>query len=376
MKSAFIYHPDLAGFHAYKGYPWLFERTEVTYQLCKKNGLFEGKEVAVRTAVPAGPCDLLRFHTQSYVDLLTKANAGVADEKWLESGLGTSECPVYKGVFDYHLLATGGTLLGARLIDNGEADVVFNPSGGFHHAGRDFASGFCYINDIVLAIRKWVGRKKRVLYIDIDAHHGDQVQEAFYETGKVLCISFHESGKTLFPFRGGFENEIGKGRGKGCTVNVPLPERTSDEVFLWAFGRIFPPLVQRFKPDVIVAVIGADALFSDPMSHLQLTNVAYVHAVEMILGSAPKVLALGCGGYDIDTLARAWTLAWSAMADSAPGEEDAVSFGGMFWGDGLSSLKDHPLFVSDHVRAETEQEVRRIVENLEKHVFPLWNIKR
>ncbi len=375
MRSAFIYSKEFAKFKAYEGYPWLFERSEATYQLCKKLHLLDHDWMRIYSARPATTRDLLAFHTKEYIDLLKKANRGIAKEEWLRYGLGTSECPVYKGVYDYHRLAAGGTLLGAELIKTDEADMVFSPTGGFHHAGRDFASGFCYINDIVLAIKRLQRARRRVLYVDLDAHHGDQVQHVFYGTSKVMTLSFHESSRTLFPFKGGTENEIGRGRGKGYTINVPLPENATDEQFLWAFDRIFLPVSKAFQPDVVVATLGADVLFSDPFSHLQLTNDAVSKALEGILQASPKLLVLGCGGYVLDNVARTWTLAWATMNGLGPREEDYLSFGGMFWGDGLSSLKDRPQFVPDDIKEQVKKELQTVVNFIETKVFPILSIK-
>ena len=213
------------------------------------------------------------------------------------------------------------------------------------------------------------------LLIDMDAHHSDQVQEAFYRTSRVMCVSFHESGKTLFPFKTGFEDEIGKGRGKGYTINVPLPENTSDQEFLWAFGEIFLPVAQGFKPDIVVAALGADVLFSDPFSHLQLTNISVSRALEIIVQVSPKLLTLGCGGYVLKDIARTWTLAWAVMNGLGPKEEDTALFGGMFWGDSLSSLKDRPHFVSDDIRKKVRSNLHSVVRTIQKNVFPILGIK-
>jgi acetoin utilization protein AcuC len=375
VRSAFIYSKKFSKFKAYKGYPWLFQRSEVTYRLCQRLHLFDGDSIEIHTPEPANTKDLLSFHTKDYVTLLKKANQGTADERWLRYGLGTTECPVYKGVYDYHALAAGATLLGARLIDKDEADVVFSPTGGFHHAGKDFASGFCYVNDIVLAILGWLRRRKRVLYIDIDAHHGDQVQAAFFNTSKVMTVSFHESGHTLFPFTTGFENEIGRGCGKGYSINVPLPENTGDEQFLWAFAKIFLPVAEAFQPDITVAVIGADVLFSDPFSSLQLTNNSVSKALRDVLQVSPKLLVLGGGGYVTEEIARTWTLAWAIMNHLEPREDDSPAFGGVFWGDGLSSLSDRPHFLPDNIKKKAQTEIRRVVRSIERNVFPLLNIE-
>ena len=375
MKSAFIFSKEFSKFKPHKGYPWSVKRTEATYQLCKKLDLLNHDWIRVYTPKPAKESELYSFHDKKYIGFLKKANKGVFNEEWLKYGLGTTECPVYKGVYDYHLLATGATLLGVNLIREEEADIVFNPTGGFHHAGRDFASGFCYISDVVLAAKKWLDLKKRVLYVDIDAHHGDQVQEAFYSTSNVMTISFHESGKTLFPFRTGFEDEIGKGQGKGFTINVPLPENTGDEEFMWAFQKIFLPLVKSFRPDVVIAALGADGLFSDPFSNLQLTNVSYSKAVQMIVNHSPKLLALGCGGYVLENIARTWTLEWSIMNGLGCSEEDITSFGGVFWGDGVCSLQDTPLFIPDEIKKKNKREVKRITTAIKENIFPVHNIK-
>jgi len=375
VRSAFIHSQQFARFKAYPGYPWQFERSEVTYRLCKKLQLFDHDWIGIYSPKPASTADILSFHTKEYVTILKKANKGVFEEKWLKYGLGTTECPVYKGVYDYHALAAGSTLLGAELISRDKADIVFSPTGGFHHAGKDFASGFCYINDVVIAIRKWLRRRKRVLLIDMDAHHSDQVQEAFYRTSRVMCVSFHESGKTLFPFKTGFEHEIGKGRGKGYTINVPLPKNTSDQEFLWAFGEIFLPVAQGFKPDIVVAALGADVLFSDPFSHLQLTNISVSQALEIIVQVSPKLLTLGCGGYVLNDIARTWTLAWAVMNGLGPEEEDAALFGGMFWGDSLSSLKDRPHYVSDNIREKVRSNLHSVVRTIQKNVFPILGIQ-
>ncbi|MBW1744306.1 MAG: hypothetical protein JRJ47_12900 [Deltaproteobacteria bacterium] len=375
MRSSFIYSKKFSEFQAYKGYPWLFERSEVTYQLCQRLHLFDRDSIEIHTPEPASTKDLLSFHTNEYVTLLKKANQGTPDEQWLRYGLGTTECPVYKGVYDYNTLAAGATLLGARLIGKGKADVVFSPTGGFHHAGKDFASGFCYVNDIVLAVLGWLRRRKRVLYIDIDAHHGDQVQAAFFNTSKVMTVSFHESGHTLFPFTSGFENEIGRGRGKGYSINVPLPENTCDEQFLWAFSKIFLPVAKAFQPDVTVAVIGADVLFSDPFSSLQLTNNSVSKALLEIVQVSPKVLVLGGGGYVIEEIARTWTLAWAIINDLEPHEDDSAAFGGVFWGDGLPSLSDRPHFLPDNIKNKAQTEIRKVVGAIERSVFPLLKIE-
>lgn len=375
VKTAFIYSNDFLKYTPPKDYPWFVKRTEATYQLCKSLKLLDHEWISVHSPRPAKESQILAFHEKKYINLLKKANKGVSREEWLQYGLGTSECPVYEGVYGYNRLATGATLLGVDLIHEKVADIVFNPTGGFHHAGKDFAAGFCYINDIVLAARRWVNKEKRVMYVEIDAHHGDQVQEAFYNSSRVMTLSFHESGKTLFPYHSGFANETGKGRGRGYSVNVPLPEGTGDEEFVWAFQEIFPPLIKAYKPDVVIAGLGTDSLFSDPLSHLKLTNMGLSQAVQMITDHAPKLLALGCGGYALADAVRAWTLEWAIFNNLDCKEEDLVSFGGNFRGDGVCSLQDMPSFIPDDIRKKNRKEIKRVVAAVQEVVFPIHEIK-
>ena len=375
MKSAFIYSDEFSKFKVGKEYPWLTERSDITYNKCKVLKLFDHDWIKVVQPKPASIKDLYLYHTKEYIDLLKKADKGVFDESMLRYGLGTLECPVTKGVFKYHNLAAGATIAGVNLLVRDGKDIVFSPTGGFHHAGPDFASGFCYINDINIAINKLLKKGKRILYVDIDAHHADMVQETFYSNPDVMKISFHESGKTLFPWKTGFENEIGSGKGKGYNINFPLPENTGDEEFLWGFERVFSPVASAFRADITFAIIGVDIISSDPLAHLQLTNNAFIKAVKIIKKASPKLLALGCGGYLPDNIERSWTLAWAAMNDLEAKEEDAVTFGGMFWGDGISSLLDRPLFLPDNIRKKTKKEIKRVYKYIVSNIFPILEIK-
>src|SRR5207253_4298827 len=189
---------------------------------------------------------------------------------------------------------------------------AFHFAGGLHHAFPDRASGFCYVNDAVLAILRLREHGLSVAYIDIDAHHGDGVQHAFYADPDVLTISTHERGERLFPGTG-FVREQGEGAGVGFSVNLPLEAYTDSAVYLPAFEAVVPPLIARFKPDVIVAQLGLDAHRTDPLTHLALDVQGFAAAFRRILGLAPKIVALGGGGYDLRNVARAWTVAWALM---------------------------------------------------------------
>ncbi|MGQ9654749.1 MAG: acetoin utilization protein AcuC, partial [Thermodesulfobacteriota bacterium] len=212
-------------------------------------------------------------------------------------------------------------------------------------------------------------------YVDCDAHHGNGVQEAFWEDAMALVISLHETGNTLYPWSG-WETEVGAGDGRGFNVNVPLEPGTDDEVYLFAFDAIVPPLLKAFSPEIVVAQIGADALISDPLTHLRLTNNAYQKVVRSIVGLGAKVLALGGGGYDLYRTARCWTLAWGILNELEPRDEFAGLVGGMMFGPEMEvgSLYDYPYLSEGEVKERAWDEARRVVRYIQEEVFPIHGI--
>lgn len=372
-KRAFIYSEGWRQFRFPADHPWKGERAHATFELAAKLDLLSGDDVLIFEPEPAPEEALLTFHKESYLALLRRANRGEATEEMLRYGLGTLDCPVFPRVYDYARWVVGGTLLAAELLERGEAATAFNVAAGLHHGGEDFAAGFCYLNDICVAINRLLRRGRRVLYIDIDAHHGDQVQATYWRDDRVLTISFHQSTDGFFPFKGGTPSEMGEGRGKGYCVNVPLLENSTDAEFNYAFEAVFPPLAVAFRPDVVVAQLGVDAHYLDSLSNLRLTNNSYCRAVRRIVEHSPKLLALGGGGYNQQVTSRGWTLAWALMRGIDP-EEQSDGFGGMFWGDNLASLIDRAQFVPDELRRPAQEHVRRVVDYIKEHIFPLHGI--
>jgi acetoin utilization protein AcuC len=233
------------------------------------------------------------------------------------------------------------------------------------------ASGFCYVNDPVIGILKLLSLGKRVAYIDIDAHHGDGVQKAFYQTDQVLTISLHESGNTLFPGTG-FEYEIGEGKGDGYAVNVPLPPYTDDGTYLWAFEEVVPPLILAFQPDVVVTQLGVDTFSDDPLTNLSLSIFGYEKVVRKIKELAPRWVALGGGGYDISNVARAWTLAWAVMNGIELKEELPEPYVKEAAKSEVyeKKLRGNLKPTSNSGRDEIQKEVERVVNYLKQNVFP------
>ncbi len=324
---------------------------------------------------PVTPEALGSFHDERYLQLLRDASAGKVSVEMLSYGLGTEDNPILPGIYEWSLKTAGGTFLGADCIARGDSDVAFNPLGGFHHARRDRAEGFCYINDVVVTSLDLLNRGFRLAFVDLDAHHCNGVQEAFYEDDRLLVISFHERGETLYPGTGK-ETEIGEKKGLGFTINVPLNAETDDEVYLEAFRAVVPPVLIAFQPDIVVVEVGADSLISDPLTHLRLTNNSYQKAVKILRTLCQKILAVGGGGYDIYRTARCWTLAWSILNGVEPEDEFIGLVGGMMFGpeQEVGSLRDRPHATQGPAKEKARSHARQVVAFLKEEVFPIHSI--
>jgi len=374
-KLAFIHSADIEAFSYPPDCPFRPERAGRVRERLAALGLLHGddrREVAPR---PATRAELEKFHTARYLDELQRAAAGDLTVEGFNMGLGGSDTHVSRDVYEYPRWACGATLTGAQLILSGDADIVFNPSGGFHHAGPEKAAGFCYLNDMVLGCQRLAEAGKRVLCLDLDAHHGDGTQEAFYSRNDVMTISMHESGKTLFPWSG-FEDEIGKGAGRGYNVNVPLPADTYDEAFLLAFNKIAVPLIKAFNPDVLVVELGMDTLAGDPLTHLMLTNNAYPEIVRHLLSFAKPILATGGGGYNVENTVRAWALAWQTFCGEEDEHDWSLGMGGVMLqsAEWLGGLRDRELPVHAEQRAAVEPALRETIQRIRQTVFPLHGL--
>jgi len=311
MPTAFVYTDKYFSYNYGIRHPLKIERLQLTYELCRAYGLFQLPQANNLETVAAAETEVLRFHKADYVEVLRRASNGKINHAF-EFGLGPGDNPVFSGLWEWSLLQAGASLQCARLVADGKATIAFNIAGGLHHAHAGQASGFCYVNDPVLAIYHLLDRGKRVMYLDIDAHHGDGVQWAFYDTPEVLTVSFHQDGRSLFPGSGNV-NEYGRGKGTGYCVNVPMLPGTDDDVFWGGFKRLFPRLMEAFRPHVLVSQLGVDAFVGDPLANLELTTRGFSRVIAYLTKHAPAWVALGGGGYNMSNVARAWTLAWATM---------------------------------------------------------------
>ena len=367
-KAAFVYQDALSQHVLRSDHPMRPVRLRLTYGLLSAYGAFDGETSLLVDPRAATEEELFWVHSRDYIAAVRSLSAGLATiqpERFGFSAMGDN--PVYPGMYDAAILSSGATMVASELVAEKRVEVAFSISGGLHHAAPTHASGFCIFNDPAIAIRYFLDRGMRVAYVDVDAHHGDGVQDVFYQDNRVLTISIHESGQYLFPGTG-FVSEAGAGEGVGYSVNVPLFPYTEDEPYLWAFREIVPPLIRAFAPDVLVTQLGIDSYHSDPITHLQLTSRGYVEIIREFARLGLPWLALGGGGYDIGAVARCWSLAYGVML-------------GVEWPDRIpeSVADQYPspnlrdtvaLEVPANVRQQGRQYLEEGVEELKREVLP------
>ena len=293
------------------GHPFDPVRIRLTIELATALGVLAEPTVTVLSPEPATDGELETVHDAEYVEAVRHAGRALVPD--LRFGLGTEDDPVFEGMHEAAALVAGATRDAARAVWSGSAVHAVNVAGGHHHAMRRAASGFCVYNDLAVAI-KWLlaAGAERVAYVDLDVHHGDGVQAAFYDDPRVLTISLHEHPATLFPGTG-LPGETGTGDGAGYAVNVALPAGTGDAGWLRAFDAVVPPMLRSFKPTVLVSQHGCDSHLLDPLAHLELSVDAQRSAQLMLHDLAHELcdgrwLATGGGGYAlVQVVPRTWT---------------------------------------------------------------------
>jgi len=367
--SAYLVDPrPLLRFDFGPHHPFKVHRLGLTFDLMEAYGLTDKEGVSLLLPREATENEAGSFHTTDYLEILRLAGSGIWISNLASYGLGTLDNPIFPDVYSWGMLVAGASIDAASAILAG-GRVAFNIAGGLHHAMPSRASGFCHINDPVLAIRTLQGAGKRVAYVDIDAHHGDGVQKAFYRDPDVLTISIHQSGYTIFP-GSGFVDEIGEGAGRGYSVNLPLLPGAGDEAYARAFERVVIPLLEAYAPDVLVTQLGADPLIGDAVADLRLSLHGFEDCVRRISRLDLPWLALGGGGYDVGNVARAWTLAWGVMLgeelpDQIPSE----------W---LTAASSHGVAVAtlrgpkeNYTPESVLSDLERTIEAIRRDIFPI-----
>ncbi|CAG8583435.1 7236_t:CDS:10 [Paraglomus brasilianum] len=302
-RVSYFYDEDVGNYTYGPGHPMKPHRMRMVHDLVVNYGLFRKMESPRRATAR----QMTRFHTDEYIDFLcrvTPENVEELSQQQTRYNVG-EDCPIFEGLFEFCSISAGGSIDAANKLNSGESDIAINWSGGLHHAKRFEASGFCYVNDIVLGILELLRYHQRVLYIDIDIHHGDGVEEAFYTTDRVMTCSFHKFGQ-FFPGTGDI-SDIGIGKGKYYAVNFPLKDGMDD----WSFQNVFRPVVQHimdwYRPGAVVLQCGADSLAGDRLGCFNLSSKGHAECAEFVKSFNLPIMVVGGGGYTIRNVARVWT---------------------------------------------------------------------
>jgi acetoin utilization protein AcuC len=286
-------------------HPLAVPRVSVCTDLCRALGWLP--DAVYRDAPMATEDELTRFHDPAYVAALRQAerDQSVSAETRNRFRIGADGNPVYREVYRRPAISAGGVILAARLAADG--GIVHCPGGGTHHGRADRASGFCFLNDPVLGLLTWLDLGlDNIVYLDIDAHHGDGVQDAFHDDPRVLTISLHEAAR--WPFTGTAGDRAG-----GDARNFPLPAGCNDSEFAAVMQDAVLPLIAARRPQAIMLQAGADALHEDPLAKLSVSNAAYRAVVRAIMPLASRLVVLGGGGYNPWTVGRCWALIWGTL---------------------------------------------------------------
>ncbi len=317
-RAAFVYTDDYADYHLSDTHPLQQKRLLMVHRRLEALGAFQSADSHLIQPTPATKNELLRVHSPEYLDALRRLSASETIPNKKDFGFGTLDNPPFPGMWEATLLYAGGSLDCAHLVRYEGFDAAFNVSGGLHHARRGRAAGFCTVADVALVAYYLLDNgAKRVACVDIDAHHGDGTQAFFYDDPRVLTLSVHETPETLYPRVTGFAEEIGEGAGAGFNANLPLAPGSGDTVYAEAFGAAFLPLLTAFDPEYILLQVGADAHYADPLTHLGLTSRGWLALAQSVLALGKPVIALGGGGYNLDTVTRLWTLLYGTLSGQA-----------------------------------------------------------
>ncbi|KAK7350643.1 hypothetical protein VNO77_09487 [Canavalia gladiata] len=307
-RVTYFYEPNIGDFYYGQGHPMKPHRIRMAHNLIVHYGLH--RHMLVNRPFPAAPTDIRRFHSGDYVDFLSSVTPQIISDNThslyrqrRRFNVG-EDCPVFDGLFDFCSASAGGSIGAAVRLNRNDADIAINWAGGLHHAKKSEASGFCYVNDIVLGILELLKVHRRVLYVDIDVHHGDGVEEAFYTTDRVMTVSFHKFGD-FFPGTGHIK-DAGMGTGKNYALNIPLNDGMDDENFQGLFRPIIQKVMDVYQPDAVVLQCGADSLSGDRLGCFNLSVKGHADCLRFLRSFNVPLMVLGGGGYTVRNVARCW----------------------------------------------------------------------
>ncbi|CDI77701.1 histone deacetylase, putative [Eimeria acervulina] len=292
-----------------------------------------------------------------FVDQISRFNIG-------------EDCPVFDGLWEYCKTYTGGSIEGARRVVQGEYQFAINWAGGLHHGKKHEASGFCYVNDCVLAALEFLRYKHRVLYVDVDIHHGDGVEEAFYTSPRVLCCSFHKYGH-FFPGTGALE-DIGMEEGLGYSVNVPLHEGIDDQMYSSLFVRVMDQIMDIYRPEAVVLQCGADSVAGDRLGCFNLSLDGHSEAVRYFCKAGVPAIFLGGGGYTLGNVPRCWAkeTGYILGVDLDPKIPDSCMYRG-YYGPNYELKIRTTNMENRNEEKYIDSIVQKISTTLREHVYPI-----
>jgi acetoin utilization protein AcuC len=349
-------------------------RVILTRELIHAYRLIDGQRVVEAAARSATDDELRLVHTERFIDATKRAGHGESGP-WEQFGYGPGDNPIFPNMHEASARVAGASLVAAGAVLSGRSEHAFNPAGGLHHAMPERASGFCVYDDPAIAM-SWMlaNGADRIAYVDVDVHHGDGPQAIFFDDPRVLTISLHQTGLTLFPGTG-FVQELGTGEAKGTKVNVPLPPYVGDAAWLQAFQQVVPPLVRAWEPDVLVTQLGCDTHHSDPLAMLGLSTITYMQTATALHGLAHEAaggrwVATGGGGYQwARVVPRAWTIYFAEMCgievpDRIP--ESWIEHAEREAGYEVPSTLSEPAIVD----SSNDRYVTAVVDEVKRTIFP------
>ncbi|OCF72602.1 histone deacetylase RPD3 [Kwoniella mangroviensis CBS 8886] len=365
-RVCYFFDSDIGNYHYGPGHPMKPTRIRMCHSLVMNYGLY--KKMEIFRAKPATKREMSQFHTDEYVDFLHRINPDNAQQfakEQVKYNVG-DDCPIFDGLFEYCSISAGGSMgtrlfmliEGAARLSRDKCDIAVNWAGGLHHAKKAEASGFCYVNDIVLGILELLRYHQRVLYIDIDVHHGDGVEEAFYTTDRVMTCSFHKYGE-FFPGTGEVRDN-GIGKGKGYAVNVPLRDGINDQNYQDIFQPVIKRVIEWYQPGAIVLQCGSDSLSGDRLGSFNLSMKGHAACVQFVKSFHLPLLLLGGGGYTVKSVSRTWAYetglaAGVELQKNIPNNEYWEYYGPTY------ELDVRPSNMTDHNTPEYLQKVKEAV---------------
>ncbi|KAJ2785012.1 histone deacetylase (class I) Clr6 [Coemansia interrupta] len=361
-RVAYYYDEDVGSYNY--GYDHCMKpfRIRMAHSIITSYGL--DKKMSVIRPPRATVQDMTRFHTDDYITYLQRVSPELAEKMptYNERFLPPLDCPPFDGVYEFCSISAGGSIAGARRINHGESDVVINWAGGLHHAKKGEASGFCYVNDIVLGILELLRYHQRVVYLDIDVHHGDGVEEAFYTTDRVMSVSFHQFGN-FFPGTGDIK-DVGVERGKYYAVNVPLREGIDDDTYAFVFQRVMRNVMESFRPGAVFMQCGTDSLSGDRLGCFNLSMKGHAACVEFMKSFGVPLFCVGGGGYTIRNVARTWAYETSVLLGEPV--EPSLPYNDYYDFYGPEYLLDVP--ASNMTNMNTREQLEQICSDIYEHL--------